>query len=141
MPSDEVDKLNMSQLSLSSSGSQSEDWDRSLSLDDSLPPTPSTEQPNPLLSSRTPRNSVVFPKSGGNDQATPKGAKNTGTRSLSELLKLHAEKGTETRMSTEEAARVADVLGQWVSTLLTIASRYMTHCGLDQHVVLPIRGR
>ncbi|KAJ6617564.1 hypothetical protein B0H10DRAFT_1627289, partial [Mycena sp. CBHHK59/15] len=112
MSSDEVD-FSMSQLSLSSNGSQSEDWDRSLSLDGSEPPSPHSKS-RPLAST-TPRNSVVFP----GDDATPgrsapaNGEK--GKRSLSELLRLHAEKGTDCRFSAEEAARVADVLRDWIN--------------------------
>ncbi|KIK66163.1 hypothetical protein GYMLUDRAFT_38687 [Collybiopsis luxurians FD-317 M1] len=100
----------MSQLSIHSNGSQSEDWDRSLMLNEG-------DLSIADLSTKTPRNSVAFPAEGdaadGVD-ATPKnGAK--GKRSLSELLRLHAEKGTECRFSPEEAARVADVLGQWIN--------------------------
>jgi len=106
--STEVNELNMSQLSLSSNDSQqSEDWDRSLMMD---------EEPQPhKLATITPRNSVVFPASGG-DQATPKSdGDGRAKRSLSELLKLHAEKGTDCTFTTDEAARLADVLGQWIN--------------------------
>ena len=66
-----------------------------------------------------PRNSVRFPAHlhGGADEdhtATPTGGK--AKRTLSELLKLHAEKGTDPSFTPEEASRVAEVLGQWVST-------------------------
>ncbi|KAE9397669.1 hypothetical protein BT96DRAFT_921363 [Gymnopus androsaceus JB14] len=102
-------EFSMSQLSLHSNGSQSEDWDRSLivnEVDLTL---------DALTNTKTPRNSVAFPANGEID-ATPKGPAGTkGKRSLSELLRLHAEKGTECRFSPEEAARVADVLGQWIN--------------------------
>ena len=77
-----------------------EDWDRSetdIQLD--------AEQ-------RTPRNSVLFPADGRPDLSPGKGCRR-GDRTLSELLKLYAEKGTD--FSQEEATRIADVLGQWVS--------------------------
>jgi ABC-type sulfate transport system substrate-binding protein len=32
-------------------------------------------------------------------------------------MRLHAEKGTNSKFSQEEASRVADVLGQWVSVV------------------------
>lgn len=107
----------MSQLSLNSNGSQtSEDWDRSLMLDDSIPPTPAEESQPHSLATTTPRNSIVFPGNGVGVDSTPKNAGGGRTkRSLSELLRLHAEKGTDCHFSTEEAARLADVLGQWIN--------------------------
>ncbi|KAF7368943.1 hypothetical protein MVEN_00220500 [Mycena venus] len=97
----------LSTLSLHSESS-AEDWDRSLSMDgdaDGDSGAPRT----------TPRNSVLFP-AGAADEATP-GAKGQvngkGKRTLSELLRLHAEKGTDVTFSPEEAARVADVLRDW----------------------------
>lgn len=102
----EVD-VSMSQLSLASS--ESEDWDRSMSSD---------ADPN---QANTPRNSVSFPGHGGADEATlsQNGSlgRGAGKRTLSELLKLHAEKGTDVNFTPEEAGRVAEVLGQWVSVL------------------------
>jgi hypothetical protein len=94
----------MSQMSLNSTESQSEDWDRSMSVDedhDMLVDVPT----------KTPRNSVIFPADGSQD--TPR-SKAGGKRTLSELLRLHAGQGADA-LSTEEASRVADVLGQWVS--------------------------
>ncbi|KAJ7598598.1 hypothetical protein C8J56DRAFT_1010824 [Mycena floridula] len=107
-------ELNMSQLSLSSNSS--EDWDRSMSSDHATPAeSPENNAGSQRLTATTPRNSVIFPANGpGGEQATPKGSGN-GKRSLSELLRLHAEKGTDCSFSTEEAARVADVLGQWIN--------------------------
>jgi hypothetical protein len=97
----------MSTLSLHSESS-AEDWDRSLSMDGDDP------DPSAVAPRTTPRNSVVFP-AGAADDATP-GAKSKagGKRSLSELLRLHAEKGTDVTFSPEEATRVADVLRDWV---------------------------
>jgi hypothetical protein len=37
-----------------------------------------------------------------------------GNPSLSKLLRLHSEKDSKANFSAEEAARIADVLGQWV---------------------------
>jgi len=97
----------MSTPSLNSNGSQNEDWDRSesdIQVDSKL------SDNKPLT---TPRNSVIFPADGA--EKTPgRGAASKGERTLSELLKLHAEKGTEGRFSADEASRVAEVLGQWV---------------------------
>jgi hypothetical protein len=97
----------MSTLSLNSTGSQNEDWDRSES-------EIQTDQSahNPMT---TPRNSIVFPAD--EVERTPgRGVASKGGRTLSELLKLHAEAGTEGRFSQEEASRVAEVLGQWINS-------------------------
>ncbi|KAI0764896.1 hypothetical protein C8Q74DRAFT_1284563 [Fomes fomentarius] len=99
-------ELSMSQLSLNSS--DTEDWDRSMSSD---------LDPN---STKTPRNSVSFPGNGGADEDSgspndPLG-RGAGKRTLSELLKLHAEKGTDVNFTPEEASRVAEVLGQWINS-------------------------
>ncbi|EIW77187.1 hypothetical protein CONPUDRAFT_36493, partial [Coniophora puteana RWD-64-598 SS2] len=37
-------------------------------------------------------------------------------RSLSELLRLHAEKGTDVHFTAEEASRVGEVLKQWINS-------------------------
>lgn len=91
-----------------------EDWDRSES-DVQMVGGP-----------KTPRNSVLFPADGMPDASPRKGGRREN-RTLSELLKLYAEKGTDCQLSQEEATRIADVLGQWVclsliSTLLFIRS-------------------
>ena len=89
----------MSNLSLNS-----EDWDCSGS-DIILPQTPQLQAP---------RNSIQFPgeSAPSQDDCTTPGANGGGKgRSLSELMRLHAEKGTDV---TEEATRVANVLKQWV---------------------------
>jgi hypothetical protein len=97
--------FSMSTHSLNSAGSQNEDWDRSES--DIHPPN---------NKSMTPRNSVVFPADGA-EKTPSKGVTAKGERTLSELLKMHAEKGTVGRFSADEASRVAEVLGQWVCVL------------------------
>jgi hypothetical protein len=120
--SEEID-FSLSTLSLNSTGSQNEDWDRSLVLDSETSSLSNSLTLPPQNSITTPRNSVIFP---ADDGATPgrtrantrEGSVNAnaqGKRSLSELLRLHAEKGTDFKFSQEEASRVADVLGQWVS--------------------------
>ncbi|KAJ7715715.1 hypothetical protein DFH07DRAFT_947675 [Mycena maculata] len=113
--SDSDAELSMSKLSLhSENGSQSEDWDRSMSTDDSQPPSPGGK----TRPTTTPRNSVIFPVE---DEATPgrgsgtRGVE-TGKRSLSELMRLHAAKGTDCKFSAEEAKRVADDLRDWINS-------------------------
>lgn len=103
--------FSMSKLSLHSNGSQSEDWDRSMSQDDSQPPSPGAQTRS--LATTTPRNSVVFPAGHEDDNATP-GRSKRSKRSLSELLRLHAEKGTDCRFTVEETAQLAAVLNDWV---------------------------
>ncbi|RDB16066.1 hypothetical protein Hypma_003450 [Hypsizygus marmoreus] len=108
--------LNFSTLSLNSNSSQQEDWDRSLILESD------TSSNTTTTAFTTPRNSVAFPADTG---ATPgrtradtieaPGTGGKGKRTLSELLRLHAEKGTDVNFSQEEASRVADVLGQWIN--------------------------
>ncbi|EPQ53467.1 hypothetical protein GLOTRDRAFT_116928 [Gloeophyllum trabeum ATCC 11539] len=92
----------MSELSISSPGSASEDWDRS---------------EYPQGEAATPRNSVAFPgeKGAGEEGETPTGD-GKGKRTLSELMKVYAEKGTSVKFSPEEAARLAEVLGQWINS-------------------------
>ena len=86
-------------------GANEEDWDRSES------------NIQPEGDPRTPRNSVLFPADGGSDLSPRKGGRR-GDRTLSELLKLYAEKGTDCQFSQDEATRIADVLGQWVRSFL-----------------------
>lgn len=92
--------ISPSDLSLSSSSS-TEDWDRS---DSEI-----------KVKRTTPRNSVFFPRNGEEEQ-TPNRAEggHSGKRTISELLKVYAEKGTDVQFSQEEATRVAEVLGNWV---------------------------
>ncbi|KAI0053223.1 hypothetical protein FA95DRAFT_1568857 [Auriscalpium vulgare] len=78
-----------------------EDWDRS---EGGIDPT--------IGSAR-----IAFPSGGVEDSEldrTPK--KRSGKRTLSELLKLHAEKGTDVHFTAEEAARLEEVLGQWINS-------------------------
>ncbi|KAF9788701.1 hypothetical protein BJ322DRAFT_1050552 [Thelephora terrestris] len=80
-----------------------EDWDRSesnIQVDSGL---------------RTPRNSVQFPVDGTSD-LSPRKCGGRENRTLSELLKHYAEKGTDCQFSQEEATRIADVLGQWINS-------------------------
>ena len=96
-----------------SSPSLEDDWDRSL---------PDTKD-NAV--STTPQSSIVFPVNETPGRSTH--SKNPsvqdvengrGNRSLSELLRLHSEKDSKGNFSAEEAARIADVLGQWVGVHL-----------------------
>jgi hypothetical protein len=68
----------------------------------------------------------VFPSQGGAAAADPdaptpdahshRGGR-AGKRTLSELLKVHAEKGTDVHFTSEEANRLEELLGQWVRPL------------------------
>ncbi|KAG1744216.1 hypothetical protein EDB19DRAFT_1696376 [Suillus lakei] len=81
-----------------------EDWDRSES-DIIVPQT------------QVPRNSVLFPgEKVQDDCSTPVSNGSRKSRSLSELMRLHAEKGTDVTFNVEEASRVADVLKQWINS-------------------------
>jgi hypothetical protein len=97
-----------------------EDWDH----------PESTIDPSPANSvAPAPTSRIVFPSSHGDtvngDDAPPPPTSDaphsphrrdgrSGKRTLSELLKLHAEKGTDVHFTAKEAARLEDVLGQWV---------------------------
>jgi len=63
---------------------------------------------------------VVFPSSQGgcddNDASVPPEGGRSGKRTLSELLKLHAEKGTNVHFTTEEATRLEETLGRWINS-------------------------
>jgi len=124
-----------STISRHSHGSTNEeDWDRSesdIQLDGDL---------------RTPRNSVLFPADGLPDLSPRKGGRREN-RTLSELLKLYAEKGTDCQFSQEEATRIADVLGQWVCLFpfpfdLCVLAEKLTRRPLllDKLGFLPLRG-
>jgi len=89
-----------------------EDWDHPEST------TSNTAAPIPSR--------VVFPSQGGCSAGdppapdapdapslTPRSGR-SGKRTLSELLKLHAEKGTDVHFTAEEATRLEELLGQWV---------------------------
>ncbi|KAL7284145.1 hypothetical protein ACG7TL_001426 [Trametes sanguinea] len=108
MSTEQVNR-SMAQLSLSSNTSDVEDWDRSMSSD------ADPAHPN------TPRNSVSFPGRGAADNEGTPGrnvslGRGGGKRTLSELLKLHAQEGTDVNFTPEEASRVAEVLGQWINS-------------------------
>lgn len=75
---------------------------------------------------------VAFPTNGAaevptRDAQAGRGA--DGKRTLSELLKLHAEKGTDVHFTAEEAAKLEEVLGQWVCTIFYLL--------LPQLIVIP----
>jgi hypothetical protein len=74
------------------------DWDRSL---------PETKDNAPTTTPRSPVNETC--KSPRYTHSSD-GKGNT----LSELLRLHAEKDSKGNFSAEEATKIADVLGQWV---------------------------
>jgi len=98
--------LNLSSLSLNSNASTEDDWDRS----------ESDIHVGVASSTRTPRNSVLFPGRGEDERTPSKMGAQAGKRTLSELLKVYAEKGTDVEFSQEEASRVADLLGQWINS-------------------------
>ncbi|KAG1906083.1 uncharacterized protein F5891DRAFT_1137945 [Suillus fuscotomentosus] len=80
-----------------------EDWDRSSDI--IIPQT------------QVPRNSVLVPGEEAQDNCSTPGAnRSRKNRSLSELMRLHAEKGTNVIFNVEEASRVADVLKQWINS-------------------------
>jgi len=91
-----------------------EDWDHP-----ELTTTDSTANTAASASTR-----VVFPSQDGtaDNNDVPSGpdalqshrSGRSGKRTLSELLKLHAEKGTNVHFTTEEAARLEETLGRWV---------------------------
>lgn len=109
----------LSSLSNNDSPTQIEDWDRSLIISDVESSSCPLSQPP---SKETPRNSIVFPVDSdttpGRTRAITMEGSTRGERSLSELLRLHAQKGTDVKYSAEEALQVAEVLGQWVSCVL-----------------------
>ena len=88
---------------------------------------------------------MLFPADGRPDVSPGKGCRR-GDRTLSELLKLYAEKGTDCQYSQEEATRIADVLGQWVrpvqfSFALRVSAGELTSpLLLDKFGFLPLRG-
>ncbi|PSR71436.1 hypothetical protein PHLCEN_2v12703 [Hermanssonia centrifuga] len=91
-----------------------EDWDRSLYLDDAS------------TMNSSPQNGVAFPGDGQSEgESMQFSAAGKGKRTLSELLKLHAEEGTDATFSPEEANRVAEVLGQWVSAQYLIVGNHL----------------
>lgn len=88
----------------------------------SLPPEDWDHLESPTIDSpttvgTTAHSRVVFPSHGPPDDTPVLRSPRASKRTLSELLKLHAEKGTDVHFSAEEAARLEEVLGQWVSVL------------------------
>jgi hypothetical protein len=116
--------FSVSQVSLSSTGSNGEDWDHSMSQYDIRRDTGVyCSDSNQTM---TPRNSIAFPAE--NIERTPRrGASSEGKRPLSELLNLHAQKGTDIRFTAEDASRLAEVLGQWVSVDWLPHIDHLTH--------------
>ena len=110
-----------------------EDWDHPESMVDTSAVTTTAPAPS----------RVVFPSRGGatdDDPDTPptpdalpshshRGGR-SGKRTLSELLKLHAEKGTDVNFTSEEAARLEDLLGQWVLFSLLLSFYVNVYDGL-----------
>ncbi|KAI0280407.1 hypothetical protein BGY98DRAFT_331405 [Russula aff. rugulosa BPL654] len=97
-----------------------EDWDHpeSSMVDPSASATVTSTAP-------TTTSRVAFPSQGGAaaaadpDTPTPEHSHRggrAGKRTLSELLKLHAEKGTDVHFTSEEANRLEDLLGQWINS-------------------------
>jgi len=107
--------LSLSQLSLNSTISQGDDWDRSFVQQDGKGDVGASLAVNSQM--RTPRSSVIFPSPIEDNQRTP-GKRSTpaAKRPLSELLRMHAEKGTDVKCSPEDASRLAEVLGQWINS-------------------------
>jgi len=104
-------------FTLSSLSLGSDDWDRS---EGDINPSSITFNRRTL--NTTPRNSVVFPRDGVEDTPGRSGScpggkgKGKDGRSLSELMRLHAEKGTDVSFSAEEVSQVADLLKQWINS-------------------------
>ncbi|GJJ10512.1 hypothetical protein Clacol_004738 [Clathrus columnatus] len=95
-------EASISQLSINSSAS--EDWDRSVS-DIAPPSTPSQS------ASRIPQ---LNGENGIDNDGTPSGTK--GRKSLSDLLRLHAEKGKDLHLSEEDELRLSEELGRWINS-------------------------
>lgn len=97
-------EASLSKLSIDSSNSASEDWDRSASdihVDHEPPKTPSTSR------------MAATHDMDNENEGTPGGTK--GRRSLSDLLRLHAEKGKDLKLSEEDEQRLSEELGKWAS--------------------------
>lgn len=93
-------EASMSQLSLNSSAS--EDWDRSTSDIRVEPDPPKTPSPARVRD--------------GNDdnEGTPSGTR--GRKSLTDLLRLHAENGKDLQLSEEDEQRLSEELGRWINS-------------------------
>jgi len=98
-------------VSLTSVASLSEDdWDRSGTLITVVAPEPTPSSPIVFPTDTTPGRKTWYSQHSRDVSADGK----CGKRTLSELLRLHSETGTNGNFSPEEASRIADVLGQWV---------------------------
>ncbi|VDB95600.1 unnamed protein product [Peniophora sp. CBMAI 1063] len=77
---------------------------------------------DPSRMSEPPEDWDPFPTNGAEEAPTrdaQAGRGADGKRTLSELLKLHAEKGTDVHFTPEEAAKLEEVLGQWINSGLS----------------------
>ena len=93
--------LDRSLSSVSLNSIPEDDWDRSLpDIKDNSIVFPVNETPG--KSSRYSHSKTASVQDG------------KGDRNLSELLRFHLEENSKGHFSAEEAARIADVLGQWV---------------------------
>jgi hypothetical protein len=111
--------LSLSQLSLNSTNSQGDDWDRSFVQQDGKGHVATSRASTSQM--RTPRSSVIFPSPIEDNQRTPgKRSTQAAKRPLSEILRMHAEKGTDVKCSPEDASRLAEALGQWVRSCTSI---------------------
>jgi hypothetical protein len=132
MPSDSLDR---SMSSLSADSQSEDDWDLSLTHDTGFLASPLQISAADVAATAmvshfsTPRNSVIFPveETPGRPTRYSSGSvlhSRNGSldildggikkRTLSDLLQLHSEKGSNGDFNPEEAKRIADVLGQWV---------------------------
>jgi hypothetical protein len=91
---------------------------------------------------------VPFPAGDSQEEEhrTPEGTGRSGDgngRTLSQLLRLYAEKGTDVCFSQEEADAVAEALGQWVNYLLLSPSAWLkpsVFFDVDQLWLFTLRG-
>ena len=128
------DTLDRSMSSLSVESQSEDDWDHSL-LDGGSTSVafqvevPVADSAESQLSRTSPRNSIVFPSyrtpgraahfnschglhsRSGSVEGLESGNKK---RTLSDLFKLHSERGSNGDFSVDEAKRIAELLGQWV---------------------------
>jgi len=129
MPSDSLDR---SMSSLSADSQSEDDWDLSLTHDTGFLASSlqiSAADVAVVSHFSTPRNSIIFPAeetpgrttrySSGSVLHSRNGSLDIldggiKKRTLSDLLQLHSEKGSNGDFNAEEAKRIADVLGQWV---------------------------
>ncbi|KDQ10343.1 hypothetical protein BOTBODRAFT_58085 [Botryobasidium botryosum FD-172 SS1] len=96
----------LSITSVASSTGASEDWNRSRS-DVSKPPSP------PMTPER--RTLALAEGSATDNGRTPTSAVR-GTRSLSEIMRLHAERGRDVRLNEDEEMRLSEELARWINS-------------------------